>query len=167
MIMVIKALWKDFNLDSEQIAAKTGMTRDYVEKLQKLSELTPMVLASLDEEGIGVGHAHALTRIKDPIVQETVLHQQELYRWAIKELEEYIDGVLAIQQKRKETPGSEAPAEPYKFRCTYCGGEFEAHEVASPTTCRGCSGIMFGAISAARAETEAAAAAKAKEAPAG
>jgi len=166
MILVIKALWKDFNLDSEQIAAKTGMTRDYVEKLQKLSALTPMALASLDQERIGVGHAHALTRIKDPITQETVLHQQELYRWSIKELEEYIDGVLAIQQKREATPRSEVPTEPYKFRCAFCGGMFEAPEVANPTTCRGCSGMMFAAIATAKAEAKAVADVKDKGTPA-
>ncbi len=46
MVKVIGALWKEYNLDSEAIAAKTGMTRDYVEKLQLISELTIMFALS-------------------------------------------------------------------------------------------------------------------------
>ena len=90
MVPVIAELWKEFNLDSEQIAAKTGMSRDYVEKLQVISELTPAARESLDQGRIGVGHAFALTKIKDPVRQETVLRQQELYKWTVKELEGHI-----------------------------------------------------------------------------
>lgn len=152
MVKVVKALWKEYSLDSEQIATKTGMTRDYVEKLQLISELTPVCLEALDEGRIGVGHAFALTKIKDPVRQETVLHQLELYHWKVKELEEYIRGVLELVKAQEEQA---APAEerlPVKVKCIYCGGEFDPSEVAAPITCRYCSGVMFASIAQARAE---------------
>jgi len=96
MVDVIEALWKEYGLDSEKIAAKTGMTRDYVEKLQLISELTPLCREALDQGRIGVGHAVALTKIKDPNRQEVVLQQQELYRWSVKELEAHIKETLAL-----------------------------------------------------------------------
>ncbi|MBA7648701.1 hypothetical protein ES703_56489 [subsurface metagenome] len=66
MVTVIEVLWKELDLDSEKIAERTGLTRDYVEKLQKLSKLTPLIRGALDEGRIGVGHASALTKIQDP-----------------------------------------------------------------------------------------------------
>ncbi len=66
MVRVIEVLWKEYKLDSEQIAARTGLQREYVEKLQLISELTPLCRKELDEGRIGVGHAAALAKIKDP-----------------------------------------------------------------------------------------------------
>lgn len=154
MVKVIGVLWQEFNLDSEKIAARTGMTRDYVEKLQAVSQLTPACLEALDEERIGVGHAYALTKLKDPIQQDTVLQQQLLYRWKVKELEEYIKTVLELLNA-EPPPGPGGPERPpYKPKCVYCGEEFEITEVASPITCRYCSGILFAAIAQARAEAK-------------
>ena len=152
MVNVIEALWKEYQLDSEQIAAKTGMTRDYVEKLQLISELTPLCREALDEGRIGVGHAVALTKIKDPVRQETVLQQQQLYRWPVKELEKYIKDVLELvaYKEQKEVPGEARP--PVKVKCIYCGEEYDLFEIATPITCRYCSGIMFASLAQARAE---------------
>ncbi|MBI2869397.1 MAG: ParB/RepB/Spo0J family partition protein [Chloroflexi bacterium] len=152
MVKVIQTLWKEYRLDSDAIAAKTGMTRDYVEKLQLISELTPMCLEALNQGMIKMGHAAALTRIKDPVKQETILQQQLLYRWPVKELEDYIKDVLATIEA---PPEPQAPAEerkPIRIKCTYCGEEFEPAEIANPNTCRGCSGVIFASMSQARQE---------------
>jgi len=154
MVQVIKALWKEYSLDSEQIAAKTGMTRDYVEKLQLISELTPVCLEALDEGRIGVGHAFALTKIKDPVRQEMVLRQQEMYHWAIKDLESYIIDVNKIVKEAEQTPAEAAQRPPVKIRCAYCRDEFDPAEIAFVATCRGCSGVMFASMAQARRELE-------------
>jgi len=163
MVNVIEVLWKEFNLDSEQIAAKTGMTRDYVEKLQLISQLTPACREALDQGRIVIGHAAALTKIKDPVRQETVLRQQELYHWTVKELEGYIRDVEAIVKEREEAPAPTEPRPPLKLRCAFCGEYYDITEVANPTTCRYCSGTLFAAIATARAEAAAEVAAKDKE----
>lgn len=154
MVKVIEALTKEYGLDSEQIAAKTGMQRDYIENLQKISDLTPFCRAALDEERIKVGHALALTRIKDAVRQETIMGQLELYHWSVKELQRYIDDVLAILARTEAPvePGESKP--PVKLKCFYCKGEFDPSELASPITCRECSAIMIQAIAQARHELE-------------
>ena len=155
MVTVIEALWKEYGLDSEKIAARTGMTRDYVEKLQLISELTPLCREALDQGRIGVGHAVALTRIKDPDRQEVVLLQQELYRWPVKELEKYIKEVLVLVETRTEIQAAAEVREPVMPKCFYCGNRFDPAELASPITCRYCSGTLLAAIVQARSELEA------------
>jgi len=162
MVNVIEVLWKELGLDSEQIAAKTGMTRDYVEKLQKLSTLTPATREALDLGRIGVGHAAALAKIEDPVRQEMVLRQQELYRWTIADLEDYIKDVLAIVEEQEAKPREEPERIPYRPKCFYCQEEHDIAEVANPTTCRWCSGVLLGAIAAATAEAKAEAESKEK-----
>jgi len=152
MVTVIEALWKEYKLDSEQIAAKTGMTRDYVEKLQLISELTPLCREALDDGRIGIGHAVALTKLKNPVRQEMVLHQQMLYRWKVKELEEYIKEVLKLVDYKEEKEAAPETRLPAMVKCIYCGEEHDPCEVAAPITCRYCSGIMFAAMAQARAE---------------
>jgi len=152
MVNVIEALWKEYDLDSEKIAVKTGMTRDYVEKLQKISELTPHCRQALDEERIKVGHAAALTRVKDPIKQETILYQLFLYNWTVKELEEYVNTVLATMEEQEAIPPSEEPRKPPELRCFYCREVKGVLELANPNTCTECSGVLITSINQARAE---------------
>jgi ParB/RepB/Spo0J family partition protein len=152
MVNVIEVLWKEYKLDSEKIAERTGMTRDYVEKLQLISELTPACREALDQGRIGVGHASALTKIKDPIRQEMVLHQQELYKWRVGELEEYIKEVLKLVTLKEEKKVEAEERPPVRIRCTYCGQEYDIAEIASVMTCRCCSGIMLASIAQARSE---------------
>jgi ParB/RepB/Spo0J family partition protein len=154
MVMVIKHLMSEYHLDSEQIAVKTGLTRTRIEQMQELSRLTPFILEQLDEGRLTIGKAHVLTKIKDPIIQETVAHQALLYpRWTVFELEEYVDGVLNIVHQKEEAPPAVA-AEPYLFTCQFCGEKHEAHEVASPVICIDCSGTLHYAISQAKAQVE-------------
>jgi ParB-like chromosome segregation protein Spo0J len=155
MIKVIKELTEIHHLTSEQIKAKTGMTRDYVEKLQKLSELTPACLASLDEEKIGVGQAFELTRIADPVTQETVLHQQELYRWKVPALREYINDVVQLQRQQAVPPPPGVPPTEYMLECFYCHQKYPIAGIANPHTCLSCSGILLLSITTAKAETKA------------
>jgi ParB-like chromosome segregation protein Spo0J len=154
MVKVVEALWKEYGLDSEQIAAKTGMTRDYVEKLQLISELTPLCREALDEGRIGVGHAAALTRLKDPVRQEMVLNQLLMYHWTVKDLEAYITEVLAMISKQEPAPVAPAERPPVKIKCVYCGEEYDPAEIAYVATCRACSGVMFASMAQARRELE-------------
>jgi ParB-like chromosome segregation protein Spo0J len=155
MINVIALLTTEYKLDSEGIAAKTGLTRDYVEKLQRLSELTPACRASLDEGKIGVGQAFELTRITDPITQETVLHQLELYRWKVPDLREYIDSVLAIQAQAAVPPPPGGTPQKYLLECFYCHEKKPITEIANPHTCRSCTYVLLAACAQAGAEAKA------------
>lgn len=164
MVNVIEFLWKEEGLDSEKIAEKTGMTRDYVEKLQKLSELTPYCREALDSGSIGVGHGMALTKVEDPVRQETILRQQELYRWTVKDLDGYIDQVLAIVKEKEEAKVEPKEREPVKIKCFFCRHDYDPAEVAYPATCRECSSLMITSIAEAEREARAAAELAKKEA---
>lgn len=143
MRQVIDALFKEYKLGIEDIVKKSGLKRDYVEKLILISELTPFCLRALDEQRITVGHAAALTKLKDPVREEMVLQQLLTYRWTVKELEEYIRDVLAIVEQRPE-PGQPAPSqEPIKVKCRCCGHEHDPMELAAIILCRECSSMLF------------------------
>jgi len=152
MVHVIEVLWKEYQLDSEKIAAKTGMTRDYVERLQLISTLTPMCRRALDEGRIKVGHAVALTKVGDPVRQETILGQQLLYNWSVKDLEDHIKNVMAIVETPPAPPGPAGPSAPPTVRCYFCKQAVDISEIANPNVCRECAGIMLMSIAQARAE---------------
>jgi len=156
MRKVVESLFTEFKLTIEDIEKKTGLKRDYIENLLLISQLTPFCLKALDEGRIGVGHAAALVKLKDPVRQETVLQQQLLYHWTVKELMAHVQDVLTLLETPANTqPNTPAqPREVVKVKCRYCGEEHDPSELAAVITCQSCSGILFGAISAARQDAE-------------
>ncbi len=150
MVKVIEALWKEYGLDSDKISAKTGLSRDYIERLQKISLLTPDCRQALEDGLIGVGHANALTRLTDPIKQSAVFSQQLLYRWSVKDLEVYIADVLQLMSVTPQETARGTERVPAKLVCAFCHGEFELGQVANPNTCQECSGIMFATMAEAK-----------------
>jgi ParB family chromosome partitioning protein len=160
MVKVIEALWKEYQLDSEKIAAKTGLKRDYIETLQLISELTPMVREYLDQEKIKLGHAKALTRLKDPVKQEVALHQITTFGMSVKDTDQMVTDALGMAIPPPAPPAPPPAGAPTKVRCSYCGDEVELQHIANPNTCSGCSMILAQSIAAARAELAAGLAAK-------
>ena len=152
MLTVIEALTKEYGMDSEQIAKKTGLKRDYVESFQLISQLTPLCRAALDEERIKLGHARALTALKDPVKQETVLWSITQYNMSVRDTEALIADVLAMMQPPGPAQPPKQPPPPIKLRCAYCNEEYDLCEVSNPTTCRGCAGTLAQAIAIARVE---------------
>ncbi len=150
MVKVIEVLWKEYGMDSEKIAVKTGLTRDYVEKLQLISEITPMGRKCLDEGLIGVGHAAVLAKIKDPERQEIVLNQLLIYRWKVREFEMHVKNVLELVEQREQTPAATPDRPPVKIKCRYCGTEHEPIEMTAPIPCPSCTGILFAALTELR-----------------
>ena len=154
MVKVIETLWQEYKLDSDQISKKTGLSRDYIERLQKISQLTPDCRQALEQGLIGVGHAGALARLTDPIKQSTVLNQQLLYRWSVKDLEAYITDVLALMQEQPVEGASQQVREPGKLVCAFCRGEFELGQVANPNVCQECSAVMFASMAEAKRQLD-------------
>jgi len=159
MRQVIEVLYKEEGATIEEIEEGTGLSRDYIEKLLLISELTPMCLEALDEERIGVGHAYALTKIKDPARQEVVLQQLLTYHWTIKQLEGYIKEVERIVAEREGAPPPPPPEVTPTVKCRYCQQDYAPSDVASVIICPTCSGIMYEAIAIAKREAAQAAAA--------
>lgn len=152
MIKVVEALRKEFNLDSEQIAKETSMTREYIERMMILSGLTPLILEALDNGDITVGRAFTITKTKDPRLQEVLFWQQTQGKWTNEAFEEYVDGVLELRKETEVAAPQAATSSPVLLRCHYCGGEHPVEEIINPHTCRECEGTMLLALAQARQE---------------
>lgn len=160
MVKVIEVLWKEYQLDSEKIATKTGLPRDYVEKLQSVSMLTPLCREELDQGHIGIGEAFALTKLKDPSYQEVALGQQLIRHWKLKDFEGYIKDLLELLGQKPAIKVQQAERPPYKIKCVYCGGDFDITEIANPPTCKECSATLLLSMAEARRQVTLEASAK-------
>jgi ParB/RepB/Spo0J family partition protein len=150
MLKVIEALCKTYGLDSEKIAAKTGLKRDYIEQFQLLEALTPMVRAALDEDRIKLGHAAALAKIKDPVQQEVVFQQLTLYRWGVAELVAFVKQVLETVAPPVIEPGQTASRPVVTIPCFYCGELLTVDKISNPNTCAGCASVLLQSIAQVR-----------------
>jgi ParB/RepB/Spo0J family partition protein len=157
MVKVIAELWKTYQLGSDEIAKKTGLSREHVEDIMLISDLTPMVRQAVDDGVLNMGQAKALTRIKDPVGQETVYGQWQLARWSAKELNEFVSQVIQLHESHVEVVSEPAPVTEHKLTCFYCGKEIPLEQLKTPNTCIECAGILLGAINQAKAEATSAA----------
>ena len=146
MVKVIGALYSDYNLDPDQIVEKTGLTRDYIEKLIKISGASPTVQQALDEGVIGVGHAFELSRLPYAIQQEEVIAKHQVWRFTVKELHEQVDAVLKEMQLIAETPPAAAAAGPRPvpvYHCEGCKDEVEPRYLRPVMLCPNCFGEVW------------------------
>ena len=155
MLRVISSLYKDYGLDPDQIREKTGLTREYIEKLIKIGFASPSVQEALDQGVIGIGHAFELSRLPHPIQQEEIIAKHQVWRFTVKELKEQIDMVLAEMEKLDKetplTPGTEPPA-PRMYCCEGCKQEAEPRYLRPVMLCPDCYGEVWRIAKAAPAE---------------
>lgn len=146
MVKVVKVLNQDYKLDPDQIKEKTGLTRDYIEKLIKISTASPVVGQALDEGVIGVGHAFELSRLPSQIQQEEMIAKLQIYRFPIKELHEFIDQVLAQMEvdKTEAPPGVDrGKRPPAVYKCEGCQEETEPRYLRPVMVCPDCFGVVW------------------------
>lgn len=126
MVAVIKELTTTHGLDSDEIARRTGLSRDYIEQLWKISTAAPTVQEALDREVIGVGTAYHLSRLPAYAQQEEVMAQTQIWRWPVKDVRAKVDEVLAYMEQLKNQPRGTPPPEPPpppKVYCQVCNRE--------------------------------------------
>lgn len=146
MVHVIKTLYQEYNLDSDQIKEKTGLTRDYIEKLLRISEASPVVLDGLDRGVLGVGHAFELSRLPYPIQQEEILARHQVWRFTVKELHDQIDAVLKEMELLKTAPPTTPPGEPPpppQYSCEGCHQIVEPRYLRPVMLCPNCFGEVW------------------------
>jgi len=157
MVKVIGALYTEYNLDPDQIKERTGLTRDYIEKLVKISLASPSVQLALDEGVIGVGHAFELCRLPYAVQQEEIIAKHQVWRFSIKELKEQIDAVL----KEMELIAEEGPPTPVTgprpvatYHCEGCKKEVEPRYLRPVMLCPDCFGSVWRLAQAAETPKE-------------
>lgn len=146
MVKVINALYVEYNLDPDKIKAKTGLTRDYIEKLIKISQASPVVQLALDEGIIGVGHAFELSRLPYAIQQEELIAKHQIYRFKVSDLHEFVDNVLKEMGALKEAApaaGQPATRPPAVYHCEGCKEEVEPRYLRPVMVCPDCFGEIW------------------------
>lgn len=146
MVRVIGVLSQEHNLDSDQIREKTGLTRDYIERLLKIAMAGSAVLESLDQGQIGVGHAFELSRLPFAIQREELLAKHQVFRFQVKELHEFVDNVLKEMEAIAEEPVAAVPGEPLPprvYQCEGCHEETEPRYLRPAMVCPDCFGELW------------------------
>ena len=146
MVAVIGSLWKDHGLASDQIGEKTGLGRDYIEKLQTISQASQGVREMLDREIIGVGHAYEVARLPTHIQQDEVCAKYQVYRFTVKELHGFVEDVLKAMAEIKEGEKVAVPAAPLappKYYCEGCKKEVEPRYLRPVQVCPDCFGEVW------------------------
>jgi len=109
MVEVIAHLYQTKGWDSDKIRDSTGLTRDYVERLMKISEADEEVHIALDKELIGVGVAFEISRLPERIQQQAAMGQVATFHMTTKQIKKYVDDVLREMASLQEQPAP-APA---------------------------------------------------------
>ena len=146
MVGVIKALWQDHGLDSDTIATKTGLTRDYIEKLQRISQASPGVQEALDREIIGVGAAYELARLPRPAQQEELVAKYQIWRFKLSELHQFVNEILRQMEEiaAQPTPAQpQAKPEPPRYYCDGCKKETPFNYLRAVPLCPDCFGAVW------------------------
>jgi len=121
MVTVIEALYKDHQLGIDEIQERTGLSRDYIERLIVVSEASHDVREALDCELIGIGAAYEISRLPHPDQQAEVLNKYQIWRWPVKDLHDLVARVLKEMEGPTEPPGPPPPAPPVmELRCDIC-----------------------------------------------
>lgn len=157
MVKVIGSLYQDYNIDIEQIQEKTGLSREYIEKLITVSQASPPVQEALDGEIIGIGHAFELARLPYAIQQEEVLAKHQVWRFTVKELHDQINAVLEEMQLIKEAPppeGDKGVRPPAIYHCEGCKDEVELRYLRPVMLCPNCFGRAWRLAQAAKVVPE-------------
>jgi len=146
MVKVIKTLYQEYNLDPDRIREKTGLTRDYIEKLIRISEASPVVQEALDQGVIGIGHAFELSRLPYAVQQEEVIAKHQVWRFTVKELHDQVDAVLKELELIREAPPApppEAPRQPAQYACEGCHEKVEPRYLRPVMLCPNCFGEVW------------------------
>jgi len=143
MVQVIAELTETYKMDSDQIRAKTGLTRDYIERLWKIAEAAPGVIDALDREVIGVGVAFEIARLPTHFQQEELVATAQIWRWSTKEVKGFVDEVMHQMEMLEEAP---PPTEPPPRRvpaCEGCNATPEPRYLRPVLLCPNCFGYVF------------------------
>ncbi len=154
MVKVLNTLYQDYHLDPDQIRERTGLTRDYIERLIKVGQAGPAVLQAIDDGLIGVGIAGQLARLPSGAMRDTALAQAAKFHYSVKDFTEYIDAALEELRKMQavgDTPKPPPTLPPHIYRCEGCQGVIEPRYLRPSMLCPTCFGRVFAQGQEARA----------------
>lgn len=147
VVRLVKELQSDgYGLTLEEIQTKTGYKRDYIERMIAIGTTHREVQKALDLDVIGVGHAFAISKIKDHDVQVRLLAQTTQFDLTIEDLEDVVSQTVEILREKAakripdESPGG-APIPTAK--CHFCDQEHPIQKVTGVNACMACYGLAW------------------------
>ena len=146
MVKVIGTLYQEYHLDPDKIAARTGLTRRYIEDLIKISEASPELLVQLDAGVITKGHATEIARLPLRIQQEEILAKQQIWRYPVLELKGLIDETLRLMRTplpEGEETNPPLTKKPQEWRCEGCKEIVEPRYLRPVMVCPDCYGVLW------------------------
>lgn len=143
MVEVITELVNTHGLDSVQIAERTGLPRDYVERLWRIGEASQEVQDALDAEAIGVTAAHELARLPNYAQQDEFLKIYTVYKMTAKDIKAKVDEVLAYMAEPAPVTQSEPTAPPPPPSCEGCSGTPPPNMLTAVVLCPNCFGHVY------------------------
>ena len=144
LVAVVNHLNEICNLDSDQIATRTGISRDTIEKYLFVAKGSPEVREALDAEVIGIGHAFEIARLPNHIQQAEILAKYQVWRWPVSQLREQIDVVLRMMEPTADKPATEQkPARPTTIPCNVCNAQQEPKNLRPVLLCPECFGLTW------------------------
>jgi len=149
MVKVIGHLRRELGMAIEEICLKTGLRRDYVEKMLKISEATEELQAALDDDAIGVGTAYEIARVEDPEMQKIFLAQALKFNLKPKDMRDIIeDAMRMVRERRERAEQREEKAVPVirTVKCEFCKQPWPPQRMAGVNVCPACWSIAGEAV---------------------
>lgn len=143
MVKVIGALYQEYEMDPDAIKEKTGLSRDYIEKLITISQASESVKDLLDREIIGVGHAFEISRLPAEIQQDEVCAKVQVWRYTVKDLKELVDETLRLMEAPPGAPAQVATRPATKYYCEGCRQEMDPRYLRPVMLCPQCFGVVW------------------------
>lgn len=121
MVNVIDELTKTHGLDSDEIARRTGLTRNYIERLWKIAEAAPSVRDALDKGLVGVGVAFEVARLPHVEQQDDVMSTVYMYHMTTTQAHDFVEDILRRMQAPQAEPVKKEPQPQAPPACEVCG----------------------------------------------
>ncbi len=143
LVRVIGELTQRHGMDSDAIRAATGWTRDYIERLQRISDAAPDLKQALDAGAIGVGVAYELSRLPRHEQQVEVCTRNPIHTWTVAFAKDQVDAVLAAMEQVSAAPQRQAAAAPPVYKCSTCQCETDPRLLNQVQLCPQCMGAAY------------------------
>ena len=143
MRRVIDHLVQEYKLDSETIAQKTGLSRDYVEGIMEINELTPYSLEALDDGRLKVGHCRFLTKLKDPVRQDVIAADAITFNRSVAYVQDVVKMALPSAPSEAAPPPPPPPVPAGTVKCGVCAIEYLPGDLRTIVICPLCFSSVF------------------------
>lgn len=154
MRRVIDHLVQEYHLDSETIAQKTGLSRDYIEGIMEINELTPYALEALDDGRLKVGSARALAKLKDPVRIDVIAADAITFNRSVAYVADTVKMALPTATPEVASLTPLVPRETAKVKCGVCTVDYLPQDLRMIALCPACFSATFQLIAELRRHDE-------------